>query len=112
MKKTEAIKILKNTTFIAPSMVNVDTAINMAVHALETNDGVHAHWNGIDCIGILRDGVAVYEGYCSNCNMQSFEIDGGFCPNCGAVMDEEVAHEMCFDFEKNFRCKVEQEDKS
>lgn len=36
MTREEAIEILENTTFIAPSMVDVDTALDMAISALST----------------------------------------------------------------------------
>ena len=35
MTEEEAIEILENTTFIAPLMVDVDTALNMAISALQ-----------------------------------------------------------------------------
>jgi len=39
MKREEAIEILENTTFIAPLMVDVDTALDMAISALSENKG-------------------------------------------------------------------------
>ena len=38
MTREEAIEILENTTFIAPLMVDVDTALDMAISALSDYD--------------------------------------------------------------------------
>ena len=41
---------------------------------------VHAHWE-IDCDG--------YYPYCSNCRQEpEGRVMSKFCPNCGAIMDE------------------------
>lgn len=114
MTREEAIEILENTTFIAPLMVDVDTALDMAVSALSENDDVKEPKNGerFSCpnCGFKADwyipdsaenkGEWIYLDecsnsgyYCSNCHKKLVK-DGWsdtvkkikFCPNCGADM--------------------------
>ncbi len=46
MTRDEAIEVLQNTSFFAPSMVDVDSAIEMAIRSLEAWDEVkHECWD-------------------------------------------------------------------
>lgn len=49
---------------------------------------IHAHWNG-NWVSTDEDLDGYFDGYkCSKCEEQS-EARYLYCPNCGALMDEE-----------------------
>lgn len=81
MTRKEAIEILESVSFFAPSDIDVDTAIDMAIEALERP---HGEW------------MYLYEDNykCSICGSwwccTDSQIDEmNYCPNCGARMDED-----------------------
>ena len=85
----EAIYILRNTAFLAPSLAPIDEAIEMACEALRQTEPKRGEWKLTDF-----DDEQTYE--CSICGeIWTFLIgtpaDNGakYCPNCGARMGEE-----------------------
>lgn len=78
MTRDEAIEILESVSFFAPSDIDVDTALDMAIEALERKRG---EWLG-----------KPFGGYstvrCSVCRSAFLENSGmwNYCPNCGADM--------------------------
>ena len=70
---------------------------------IEATPVVHAHWIETHYVELKGTGLYAIMGTCSNCNCEVITDESAeYCSNCGAVMDEEVPHEMCFDFEKAF----------
>ncbi len=104
MTKEEAIHLLKNTAWLAPSTVPIDEAIDMAVEALTIEMGLE-RLRGItheqkEIIRVLEEGDRPkgrwltsngvptknqYAVYCSECENWS-EYASDFCMNCGADM--------------------------
>lgn len=79
MTREEAIYLLKNTAWLAPSLEPIDEAIDMAIEALE-NERSKGHW-------IKISPANIYE--CSVChrNVMTQDIDAyQFCHHCGADM--------------------------
>lgn len=79
MTKEEAIDILETTGFVAHSMTDVDTALDMAIEALEGRP--KAKWVRNVCyVGVL----------CSECKepvSEDMTYGFRFCPYCGAEME-------------------------
>lgn len=64
---------------------------------------IHAHWIEKHYVELKGTGLYAILGTCSNCKCEVITDESAeYCSNCGAVMDEEEPHEMCFDFEKTF----------
>lgn len=72
MTRDEAIEILESVSFFAPSDIDVDTALDMAIEALERKQG---KW---------------LEYKCSICGFEPYNPSGletfNYCSNCGADM--------------------------
>lgn len=72
MTRDEAIEILESVSFFAPSDIDVDTALDMAIEALERKCG---KW---------------IEYKCSICGFEPYNPSGletfNYCSNCGADM--------------------------
>lgn len=57
------------------------------IHRIEAEPVKHAHWIEGNEDHVSCDSICYYT--CSECN-HSFSDDTPYCPNCGALMDEEV----------------------
>ena len=86
MTKQEAIEILEETGFVAHSMTDVDTALDMAIEALKEGE-----WLEVDSFESEKHSVT--DMRCSLCEKYaSIVLPHGnkyvydFCPNCGADM--------------------------
>lgn len=83
MTRDEAIEILESVSFFAPSDIDVDTAIDMAIESLERKDGVWIK----QPISVMNEG---YAWQCSECGHERFygfnQPHYNYCPNCGADM--------------------------
>lgn len=77
MTREEAIDILQNTSFFGRVIDDIDTAIEMAIEALEQEEKT-GKWD-------VMSGE-IFK--CSECKQFSDKITD-FCPNCGAKMEVE-----------------------
>lgn len=103
MTNEEAIYLLKNTAFLAPSLDDLDTAIKMAASALSKVPpaDVRGEWLNLSGLPIATVNWSPSEidyVVCSNC-YKNRHVNSGFrawhkrdtslmvfCPNCGADM--------------------------
>lgn len=79
MTKEDAIYILRNTAWLAPSLEPVDEAIDMAIEALE-NERPKGHW-------IYEEGTykLINLWQCSEC-YEVVDEKTNYCPECGSDM--------------------------
>ncbi len=84
MNKKEAIHLLRNTAWLAPSdtLESVEEAVDMAVEALKERP--IGKWF-IDGHHIVCDQCGIY--FC-NSDREGDTLPRNFCPNCGARMSE------------------------
>ena len=80
MTREEAIDILQNTSFFGRTMDDIDTAIDMAIKALEQEPKT---WHWIYC---YTNGFGRKICKCSKCNWDGDTTGYKYCPNCGVKM--------------------------
>ena len=88
MTREEAIYLLKNTAWIAPSLEPVDEAITMATEALE-NERPKGHWDFIGNNLFRCTECGVLYDYSQLEQLKIYITDSAFpsyCPKCGADM--------------------------
>ena len=88
MTREEAIYLLKNTAWLAPSLVPVDEAIEMAVEALK-NERPKGHWILSQNQDKEDTDNGNYRFECSNCgysDTHSKATEVPYCWHCGADM--------------------------
>lgn len=98
--KSEAIEAACNAVELFPSEYH---EMENAIHSIPAADVVevlHGQWDG-EGDGYADGEIVIDVWYCSECG---YCIDDGtddpnilpnYCPNCGALMDKEVADETC-----------------
>lgn len=81
MTRKEAIEIINNTSFFAPSMSEVDEALNMAIESLERKRGI---WMPIEQ---GDKGYSAGDFICSCCGKPNkcYSVTD-YCCSCGADM--------------------------
>ena len=91
MTREEAIYLLKNTAWLAPSLVPVDEAIDMAIEALE-NERPKGYWILSQSQDKEDTDNGNYRFECSNCgysDTHSKATEVPYCWKCGADMGGE-----------------------
>lgn len=117
MTKEEAIYLLRNTAWLAPSLEPIEEAVEMAVEALKAGlepveDAVDmaiealkerpkGKWVGADTqcgIACSVCGVAV-DDFCHSTDYIDLDYNPNFCPHCGAMMkgaDDDSVYDRCY----------------